>query len=159
MTQHGFKFLELSVVGTGKRPATVSFREGLNVISGASETGKTYIFECIDFVLGGKTPPPPIPEANGYDQVQLQLESYEGALFRLERGLTGGQIRCVPLTFSAEGAEADLYLSERHASDSTKSLSSFLLKLSGLNDKRVRTNQFGSTKDVSFRNRPPLFCG
>ena len=32
--------------------ADMPFRPGLNVVSGASNTGKSYILHCLDFVLG-----------------------------------------------------------------------------------------------------------
>ena len=40
----------------------VRFNRGLNVVVGASNTGKTYIAQCVDFMLGGSRSPKEIPE-------------------------------------------------------------------------------------------------
>jgi hypothetical protein len=41
--KNGFQLRFLRVSGKGKKPAELEFRPGLNVISGASNTGKSYI--------------------------------------------------------------------------------------------------------------------
>ncbi|ENI4023168.1 AAA family ATPase [Pseudomonas aeruginosa] len=50
----GFHLCFLGFFGPNKEPACVSFGAGLNVIYGASNTGKSFIVEAIDFMLGGK---------------------------------------------------------------------------------------------------------
>uniref|UniRef100_UPI001D0F2776 ATP-binding protein n=1 Tax=Klebsiella pneumoniae TaxID=573 RepID=UPI001D0F2776 len=45
----GLRLRFLGFCGPQKPPATVSFSTGLNVIYGASNTGKTLIGEAIDF--------------------------------------------------------------------------------------------------------------
>ncbi|WP_028223506.1 AAA family ATPase [Paraburkholderia oxyphila] len=53
----GFRLRFLGFFG----PATVAFGAGLNGIYGASNTGKSFIVEAIDFMLGGKPPLRPRP--------------------------------------------------------------------------------------------------
>ena len=53
----GFQIRQLTLVGRGVPNAEVQFREGLNVVSGPSDTGKTFIVQCIDYMLGGKDLP------------------------------------------------------------------------------------------------------
>ena len=65
----GFRLRFLGFFGPQKTPATVTFGPGLNVIYGASNTGKSFIVEAIDFMLGGKPPLRDIPERVGYDLV------------------------------------------------------------------------------------------
>ena len=43
----------LHAVGEEVAPASVIFSEGLTVIHGASDTGKSYIADMIDYMLGG----------------------------------------------------------------------------------------------------------
>jgi DNA repair ATPase RecN len=52
---------ELSVIDGSLPPATITFSKGLNLIVGASDTGKTFIFEAIDYMLGAKGPLRRIP--------------------------------------------------------------------------------------------------
>jgi DNA repair ATPase RecN len=52
-----FWISRVRAVGKKVPPAEVSFGANLNVISGASDTGKSYILQCINYMLGvGKSP-------------------------------------------------------------------------------------------------------
>ena len=57
-----------------RQESEVSFRSGLNVLCGASDTGKSFLAESIDFMLGGSELRE-IPERTPYDEIQLDLES------------------------------------------------------------------------------------
>jgi hypothetical protein len=65
----------LRVTGAGKPPAEITFHPTLTFITGASNTGKSHIFKCVDFGLGAATPKHDFPEAQGYDRVLLELGS------------------------------------------------------------------------------------
>lgn len=65
----------LAVVGANKAPAEVVFGPTLTFITGASNTGKSHIFACINFALGGSVPERGFDEAKGYQQVLLELSS------------------------------------------------------------------------------------
>ena len=41
-------------LGTKVDPAFISFDQSLSVVCGASDTGKSFLVEAIDFLLGGK---------------------------------------------------------------------------------------------------------
>ena len=64
---YGFKINKIIMIGPNKEDAFLDFNVGLNVISGASDTGKTFIFQVIDYMLGGGKTPKQIEEAKGYD--------------------------------------------------------------------------------------------
>ncbi|MGH3850238.1 MAG: ATP-binding protein, partial [Pseudonocardiaceae bacterium] len=49
------------------------------VVFGPSETGKSYVFQCITYCLGGDTLPEEIPEAQGYQSVFLELQAGPGS--------------------------------------------------------------------------------
>lgn len=89
----GFHLRAIGFFGPNKPPATVTFGPGLNVIYGASNTGKSFIVEAIDFMLGGKPPLRDIPERVGYDLVLLALETIDGELFTHWRSMDGGGFR------------------------------------------------------------------
>ena len=44
----------LTFTGSDHPAVAVSFKDGLNVLFGASNTGKTFTVKSIDFMLGGK---------------------------------------------------------------------------------------------------------
>lgn len=143
----GFSIERLLLSGPGVSTAEISFKRGLNVVAGPSDTGKTFIAQCIDFAFGDRVPPKSIPEANGYTTVALTIQSSQNERsFTLERSLRGGNVR-----LTAPGEPARI-LKARHQGDAHETLSAFLLELSGLTGKRVRTNQRGTTRDLSFRD-------
>lgn len=147
MSKYGFKLIRLSLTGPGLKDATISFSEGLNVIYGPSDTGKTFIVQCIDFIFGGMTAPKAIPEAKGYDRISLVISSWDSPEeLELTRSLKGGG-----LMLSAEGHPPRQLLG-KHSAKNVDSVSRFLLDLTGLDSKRVRKNQDGVTDSLSFRD-------
>lgn len=151
MRDYGFKLIQLSLTGQGLKKAMISFSEGLNVIYGPSDTGKTFIVQCIDFIFGGKNAPKPIPEANGYDSISLVISPWASSeKFNLTRSLKGGEVM-----LSAEGLQPRK-LSKRHSDKNEDSISRFLLRLIDLDGKRVRKNSRGETDSLSFRDLAKL---
>ena len=147
MSKYGFKLIQLSLTGQGLEDATIPFSEGLNVIYGPSDTGKTFIVQCIDFIFGRNTPPKAIPEARGYDSISLVISPWDSPKeLKLTRSLKGGA-----LMLFAEG-HLPRQLSEKHNANSVDCVSRFLLSLTGLDGKRVRKNQKGETNSISFRD-------
>jgi hypothetical protein len=140
--------------GPGRLPASLEFGPALNVLYGSSDTGKSFVVEVIDFMLGGKPPIPQITERVGYDLVLLGAESMDGRLFTVARSSEGGGFRLYEgLVREPPGPEVQsVDLSEQHSDRTPTNLSTFLLELSGLANKRVRKNRAGVTNSLSFRN-------
>lgn len=153
-TTPGFRLRFLGFFGPQKEAATVTFGPGLNVIYGASNTGKSFIVEAIDFMLGGKPPLRDIPERVGYDLVLLGLETLGGESFTLWRSMDGGGFRLYEGSHHTPPAAnvAHKQLDEQHSDKSDTNLSSLLLSLCGLSGKRVRKNSRNETNSLSFRN-------
>ena len=78
---------KIEVKGDEKKAAIVTLKKGLNVISGASDTGKSYIFQCVQFILGAEKVPKPINEAKGYSSLEVAFEESDGGSFILKREL------------------------------------------------------------------------
>ncbi|MEH6541943.1 AAA family ATPase [Halopseudomonas sp.] len=150
----GFRLSFLGFYGPQKLPATVPFGPGLNVIYGASNTGKSFIVEAIDFMLGGKPPLRDIPERVGYDLILLGLETLDGKSFTLWRSVEGGGFRLYEGLHQTPPAADIPYkqLDEQHSDKNEANLSTFLLDLCGLGGKRVRRNARNETNSLSFRN-------
>ena len=137
----------LTLKGLRVPDAEVRFQRGLNVIVGVSNTGKTFIAQCVDFMFGASSTPKEIPEAASYDTVRLGLCS-GGAddELVLERSLRGGDF-----ILRASGTE-ERKLGAKHQADNEETVSQFLLNLSGLAGRKVRTHQYGKTRPLSFRD-------
>lgn len=150
----GFRLRFLAFHGPQKTPAMVTFGPGLNVLYGSSNTGKSFIVEAVDFMLGGKPPLRDIPERVGYDLVLLGLETLGGQAFTLWRSIDGGGFRLYEGLHQSP-PPVDLphkLLDEQHSERNDSNLSSFLLGLCGLGGKRVRRNTRNETNSLSFRN-------
>ena len=69
----GFTIDRLIVSGRGQADAQLSFTDGLNVVTGASDTGKSFALSCMDFAFGARKAPRKIKEVKGYSTVSLYL--------------------------------------------------------------------------------------
>jgi hypothetical protein len=73
-----FYIKKLIVTGAKKEPSSIDFTDGLNIVCGPSDTGKSYIVECIDYIFGSENIP--IDENMGYDTVKMVIETERGAV-------------------------------------------------------------------------------
>lgn len=147
MSRPGLILTRLTLTGAGVPEAEVRFSTGLNVISGPSDTGKTYIAQCIDFMLGGSGAPKDIPQAGSYESVLLGLctPGREAELV-LERSLRGGDFR-----LHRAGQETQT-LGARHQAGNENTVSHLLLSLADLAGRKVQKNKRGTTRHLSFRD-------
>jgi hypothetical protein len=150
--KNGFQLRFLRVSGKGKKPAELEFRPGLNVISGASNTGKSYILQCIDFACGAGTPPKTVDESIGYEMVELELEDNTAQAHKMERSLKGGQTRHFVRTGGDWAPSTPPILGAKHAAADPNTVSGLLLGLSGLWGNKVRKNAAGQVDSLSFRD-------
>jgi len=154
MPKPGLRLRHLVFHGPNRPTAAVEFGPGLNLIYGASETGKSFVVEAIDFMLGGKPPLRDIPQRIGYDRILLGMETVSGEKFTLLRSVDGGAFRMfegLHLTPPTEAFRAQ-ELADQHSDKSPNNLSSFLLERCGLVGQRIRRNKSGDTNSLSFRN-------
>lgn len=153
MTQRRLTLRKLTVSNGTLPPATVSFQPGLNLILGASDTGKTFIFEALDFMLGAKDGLRRIPEADGYRQVELEVDPSQGSVFTLKRAFEGGAFELREYGSDRDGTPfRAVDLSPLHAPDPAGSLSAYLLHLIGIGNRQVRKNAQGEKVSLSFRH-------
>jgi len=154
MSAPGFCLRHLVFLGPQREPAAVAFGFGLNIVYGASDTGKSFLVEAIDFMLGGKPPLRDIPERVGYDRILLGIETYAGDTYTIFRSIEGGRFLLyagLHTEMPPEGTEARV-LGEKHSERNADNLSSFILEKSGLAGKWVRRNKWDDTNSLSFRN-------
>lgn len=73
MGAFGMQLTKLQLEGPKKEIAVIEFDSGLNVIAGASDTGKSFAFECINYAFGATEIPEVPNEAVGYEWVLLEF--------------------------------------------------------------------------------------
>lgn len=154
MAQPGLRLRHIVFHGPGRPPAGMQFGPGLNVLYGASETGKSFVVEAIDFMLGGKPPLRDLPQRVGYDRIFLGVETLTGEQFTLVRSVDGGAFMVFPgLHLEPPGDSVErTELADVHNEKNVTNLSMFLLHRCALDGKRVRRNRQGETNSLSFRN-------
>lgn len=154
---NGIRFRYLVYFGLDKPQADLSLAPGLNVICGASETGKSFIVETIDFMLGQENPVRDIPERDGYDRIRLAIESAGWPSLTLDRSVEGGNFRAYEglLTDGSPQTEAKT-LRWKHSPARQDTLSYALLERTGLTSKVLRKNAAGETRSLSFRDMARL---
>ena len=85
-----FHIEKLIVTGTGKEPSILDFKPGLNIVSGPSDTGKSYVLECIDYLFGSDNTR--LDRNTGYDWVKLIIATNTGRI-TLERQVDANKIK------------------------------------------------------------------
>lgn len=149
----GLLFRHLVYFGPDKDPAIISFEPGLNVICGASDTGKSFIIESIDFMLGQEGPVQDIPERSGYDRVRLAIQSAGFPPLTLDRSIEGGNLCAYEELLSDNSPQTvPIALRCKHSAARHDTLSYTLLARTGLASKALRKNKDGDTRSLSFRD-------
>lgn len=146
------KLLHLTFIGQNVPPASVEFGPAVTVVRGPSDTGKSFIVDSIDFMLGASALKE-IPERENYSTVLLGLQMPDGNTVTLSRSVSGGgfgvfysDVRQGPL-----GVPDDT-LAAKHNPASIGNVSRYLLDAIGLDGRRVRRNAQNATDSLSFRN-------
>lgn len=149
-----FFIKKLSVTGNGVRESFVEFSKGLNIITGDSNTGKSMIFNCIDYVFGGNEARLPFDEINTkYDTISLELDV---------------NLKCVKMTRKFKekvvsiASESDLISSGEYkipnSNNYDHTLNSVLLKLMGIESQHeIIKNESYEKQKLTWRTIAHLF--
>ena len=122
-----FYINKLIVKGAGKKDAVAEFDRGLTIISGPSNTGKTTILRCIDYIFGSDNLP--FAGATGYDTIMLFVSTEDGSI-QFTRKLESNKIDVVS---SDDRIESGTYKA-RNATKTMESISKVWLALIGIED-------------------------
>lgn len=74
-----FIIKQIVVTGVGVRDSILDLKDGVNIAFGPSNTGKSYILSCINFILEGVIPF--TVASTGYDTVKLRFETVDGKYY------------------------------------------------------------------------------
>ena len=89
--ESNFWISSVTVAGHPSRPdSSVNFKSGLNIICGPSNSGKSWILECIDYMFGMDHKKFILNEKSGYTEVRMRICTPRGDL-RLVRPIGPGQ--------------------------------------------------------------------
>jgi hypothetical protein len=153
MKNSGFYLTELRLSGNNLENALIKFEKGLNVITGPTNTGKSFIYQCINYMLGGSTPPKNIQEARSYKEIYLEIQSNDGNFYTLKSDLIGGKFQLFDSKIDKISLGSNpKYLDRKHNPINEDNVSAFLLSLNKLSNKKIRVNESGKTRSLSYRD-------
>lgn len=142
----------ISFLGTRVEPALIGFDQSLSVVCGASDTGKSFLVEAVDFLLGGRELRG-IPELEGYERARIAIESSEKGIWTFERSIDGGNYRIFEGNVgAATDAKQSGTIKMKHAAGREDNISGWLLGAIDLLSKYVRKNANGECRSLSFRD-------
>lgn len=156
MDYKGIIVKSLEFVGGHDRPVKLSFDSGLNLIYGASNTGKSFALKAMDFMFGAGDSLPDLPERDGYDSVLMGVELRGMGTYTILRSLSGGAFKVFDGLFDFSELPEDFKtLQATQKSKLKESLPGLLLEYLELSGKQLAKNQSGEKESLSFRELMP----
>ncbi|MDE1979341.1 MAG: hypothetical protein KGI86_08445 [Betaproteobacteria bacterium] len=147
----GLHLRHLAFTGPNIRPAEIEFVDGLNIIYGASNTGKSFASKTILFMLGATGSLPETKEIAAYDGVWLGVTLGEKGNFTLYRATQGGHLKIYPGLVKCPPVGRGDVLRERHDRNRTDTISHRLLEAIGLAGKWVVRDGNGTKDSLAIR--------
>lgn len=138
---------EITMTGAHVEKSTVVLKPGVNILYGPSNTGKSYVAECIDYLMGNNETR--IDDSKGYDAIHLVID-VDGYYLSMDRKLNDTLIR---VSSAVPGINSGDY---RLQGDNK--ISSVWLKLMGINEPhRIITSAHCQKDDLSNRAFDQIF--
>ncbi len=142
----------LAFSGPNTPAINLEFADCLNLVFGASNTGKSFGWKAIDFALGASTPLPDIEQRRPFDRLSLAFACGSEVL-TLSRALVGGNLRVLPTAADRLPPPNDhRILGQKNDPSNEDNVSQFLLGRIGLRGKMIATNASGAKRALSFRD-------
>lgn len=141
---------QLMFTGPEREPVAIQFKTGVNIIWGASNTGKSFVRKSIDYLLGGELPTLP-PEGKGMDNYFLWLTLPGDQKVTLRASALGGDIYKAEGHLQAvnEGSPAYEVFSRKHVG--SPNVSRFLLSSVGYREAQLLRNERAEKAPFSLR--------
>src|SRR5690606_36930917 len=141
---NGFYIKQLSVTGINLLPAEIIFEKGGNLVTGDSDSGKSYLFAVLQFMLGRSSEIKDIPESVGYEDYLMQINTFSDetpyTLHRKRNQTTIDIKQCEIKNYFTSIADKKTYITKGGLTRSDN-ISTFLLGLCGLGDKQLLKNK------------------
>ncbi|MDQ0390228.1 hypothetical protein [Labrys monachus] len=149
----------LTFTGGGLEPAGIEFGEGLTLVYGGSNAGKSYSLQAINFMLGGDRPDI-LEQGAKYTKVLLGLTLGDGRQVTLERARRGGGLK----VYDGLARDGDLagrtgtVVSADHGRGKSGSVSELLLESIGIKDARIAATEAAQLVPFSIRHFMPYLA-
>ncbi|MGK9165046.1 hypothetical protein KXR53_02045 [Inquilinus limosus] len=142
--------------GSGVVDASVAFVAGGNIVAGESDTGKSYLMHCLDYIFGADELRKRIPEAEPYEQLFVEFENSEKTFLTLERSLSGGDLAAHRCRIDEISKEGEKIAYRRHGKSNAVDVTSILFPFAGISEAKLRSNNDGKTQRLTIRTLMPV---
>lgn len=123
-----FMIEKLRVSGAGKIDGVVTFTDGLNIIQGRSNTGKTWILKCIYYLFSSDTRP--YSPLTGYTDIEGVFMTERYGRITISRKLDEEKVTVTAESTKVDDGEYDT----NYKKDNSRYLNDLWLRIIGLNE-------------------------
>ena len=152
---NGLRLRHLAFTGPDTPPAELEFADGLNIIYGASNTGKSFTSKSIQYMLGAASSLPETQEITAYDSVWLGLTLAGAREVTLFRSTRGGHFKLYEGLYRSRPSAEGMTLHGTHDAKRADTVSHVLLEAIGLVGKLVVKHANGAKDSLSIRLLAP----
>lgn len=147
-----FYIEKIIVTGSGKTDSIIELSNGVNIIYGPSNTGKTYIVKCIDYMFGSEREP--IDISTGYQYIKIIVRIQCGTI-TMSRKIGENKIE---VSSNDNNVPSGKYATKASRTNYDKTINSVWLSLIGINDLHlVISNENYKKQILSWRTFSHMF--
>lgn len=147
-----FYIEKIIVTGSGKTDSIIELSNGVNIIYGPSNTGKTYIVKCIDYMFGSEREP--IDISTGYQYIKIIVRTQCGTI-TMSRKIGENKIE---VSSNDNNVPSGKYATKASRTNYDKTINSVWLSLIGINDLHlIISNENYKKQILSWRTFSHMF--
>lgn len=146
---------EIRLSGPNVEDASVEFGPGSNVIAGESDTGKSYLLHCLDYIFGAEELKKRIPQAEPYDELKVEFQNTEGDYLTLVRSLSGGDLKAHRSQIDAIDGDGEAIAYRRRGTSKADDVTSVLFPFAGIKEAMLRKDNDGKVQRLTIRTFLP----
>lgn len=147
-----FYIEKIIITGSRKTDSIIELSNGVNIIYGPSNTGKTYIVKCIDYMFGSEREP--IDISSGYQYIKIVVRTQCGTI-TMSRKIGENKIE---VNSNDKNVLSGKYATKASRKHYYKTINSVWLSLIGINDSHlVIRNENYKKQILSWRTFSHMF--
>lgn len=146
---------EVRLSGPNIGNASVKFGPGPNVIAGESDTGKSYLLHCLDYIFGAEELKKRIPQAEPYEELKVEFQNTAGAYLTLVRSLSGGDLKVHRSQIDTIQGDGEAIAYRRHGTSKATDVTSVLFSFAGIKEAMLRKDNDGKVQRLTIRTFLP----
>ncbi len=151
MELQGFYIKEFEARGKGCTPSHVTFEKGFNAVVGKSDTGKTALFNLLDYLLGKSSTTVDLPpEGANFDTFFIEIHTYDERVFTIMRKQGETNVIMKECVLAEYESTTNKGLKYGVTANSSVKLSDFLLSLSGVPNIYIKKSDKARTQKLTY---------